>query len=80
MKNQKNKIEERMKRTLKGMCIVALTLFLKNPMLSQKETTNFGISASSSISDQGFGTMYTPSVFYKVNHYCPTVTKTNSIG
>ncbi len=67
MKNQKTKFGQKVQYTFKGVCILALSFSLNNAMHSQNEKTKFGISATTSMSGQGFGAMYTPSLFYKLN-------------
>lgn len=68
MENQNLKFAEKAQKPFKGICILALLLCLNNSLLSQGESAKFGISATSSISSDGFGTMYTPGVFYQKNN------------
>ena len=68
MKNKNLKFAEKAQQSFKGICILALSLCLNNSLLSQDKHEKFGISATSSISSDGFGTMYTPGVFYQKNN------------
>lgn len=68
MKNQYLKFAQKAQQSFKGVCIVALSLCLSSSLLSQSETAKFGVSATSSISGAGFGTMYTPGVFLQKNN------------
>ena len=68
MKRQNLKFAEKAQQTFKGVCILVLSLCLNNSSLSQSEPAKVGISVTSSISGAGFGTMYTPGVFYQKNN------------
>lgn len=67
MKNKNLKFGQNIQQSLKGICIVALSLLVSTNAVSQTKKTHFGVSASSSLSGAGFGTMYTPGVYYKTD-------------
>jgi hypothetical protein len=48
---------------------MVLSLLLNNNIVSQNRNSKFGISASSSLSGAGFGIMYTPAIYYKINDF-----------
>ena len=67
MENLNLKFGQKAQQTFKRICIIALSLCLNYNLLSQSEPAKFGVSANSSISGAGFGTMYTPGLFYQKN-------------
>lgn len=67
MKTQTLKIGQKAQQTVKGVCIVALSLCLNNNLLSQNQSPKFGVEATSSISGAGLGTIYAPGLYYKAN-------------
>lgn len=67
MKNQNLKSGQNIKLSVKCISIVALAILLSTNVFSQNKKSGFGISASTSISGAGFGTLYTPGVYYSKN-------------
>ena len=67
MKNQNLKIGQNIKLSVKCISILALSILISTKMFSQNKKSGFGISTSSSISGAGFGTMYTPGIYYQFN-------------
>lgn len=67
MENLTITIRKSAKQTLRTACFVAVTIFINNNIVAQSSSSNFGIEINSSISGSGFGIIYTPGIYYKIN-------------